>query len=400
METLLASTEKWGPYLAAVNLMSKRVDDFGATATPKFPSRPGKECCHSYAAIGECRFGTTCKYDHPLVRGVDSQPTNPRDSPVENQLHIIFRFLAIINNSSSFVMQFMVASMESCIDCVEMLPQSHPSSEYGSIHELMFDALPRLANKALFYKSHDTTSLSLILSRIEGIVKCWCFAEDEVCSTILLNERFNVKQDETCRILLNSVDACILTNATEEDALEETKTETNALICETLAQKLCDLWPDREVSLTPFGTANNNVGSAATDLEISLFLIGMKSPNESSTVRAIEYSKLKRSRPNRHELKKYPSNQSQTPMSQIHNMNPMSVGEILMRIGDVGKRCGFTVVASMPNARVPVTKIIHISSTTRVDISVGNRLGLLNADLLRTYEAMDARVPPLLAAGN
>lgn len=46
-----------------------------------YPQRPGEQHCAYYLKTGKCKFGATCRYDHPVLRPND-HGESPRDHPL------------------------------------------------------------------------------------------------------------------------------------------------------------------------------------------------------------------------------------------------------------------------------------------------------------------------------
>lgn len=65
-----------------------------------FPERPGEPECQYYIKTGDCKFGLSCRYDHPRDRVVPR--TNCLLSPIGLPLRpvrkVIYQFIIVITN--------------------------------------------------------------------------------------------------------------------------------------------------------------------------------------------------------------------------------------------------------------------------------------------------------------
>jgi hypothetical protein len=84
-----------------------------------FPERPGQPECHHYMKTGTCKFGATCKYNHP-------QYSTPRSNYMLSPLGLPIR---PVSSSNTSVCGFLVSTMLS----PRKLPQKHTIWIFGSV---------------------------------------------------------------------------------------------------------------------------------------------------------------------------------------------------------------------------------------------------------------------------
>ncbi|WIA17294.1 hypothetical protein OEZ85_014161 [Tetradesmus obliquus] len=71
-------------------------------------------------------------------------------------------------------------------------------------------------------------------------------------------------------------------------------------------------------------------------------------------------------------------------------------GEIISQLGEQLEQAGMLNVFAIPRARMPVVKFEHPETGYQVDITVNNRLAVVNTKLLRDYAAIDPRLRSLV----
>ncbi|NXN96342.1 STPAP polymerase, partial [Rhinopomastus cyanomelas] len=129
-------------------------------------------------------------------------------------------------------------------------------------------------------------------------------------------------------------------------------------------------------SVIPFGSSVNGFDTSGCDLDLLLDLEATRSFQASSQ----------------------PSGSFSDSLLPDVDLSSLPVADLLELVAAVLRRCvpGVCRVRAVPSARRPVVKFCHKESALAGDISIDNRLALLNTHFLRLCADADARVRPLV----
>ncbi|EDV26984.1 uncharacterized protein TRIADDRAFT_54458 [Trichoplax adhaerens] len=179
-----------------------------------------------------------------------------------------------------------------------------------------------------------------------------------------LLERLQIDDSDTLEQQLISV--------MQQRELTDNDNRLRRLVCDLLQQCFVEL--DESVKIVPFGSAVNGFGQASGDLDIAMIMdenaITDKGFCETSTDINIEDEKVTIRRP----------------------WSTFSV------VAKFIKECipGCLDVIALSNAREPVIKFKYNECSLCCDLTINNRLGIANSQLLQEYSKLDPRVKPLV----
>lgn len=154
-------------------------------------------------------------------------------------------------------------------------------------------------------------------------------------------------------------------------------------ICKVLEQALTPFFPG--VTVNQFGSSVNGFGLKGCDMDVYISLDSIGMSVRSGTVE-LPYTR------DIHSLKKHVG-----PLTQadVDGMTNGDKGKLISRILiEHAPSCSNTQV--IPSNRCPIIRFKHESSGIKCDLSIDNKLALLNTRLLQAFSQYDPRIKPLV----
>ena len=201
----------------------------------------------------------------------------------------------------------------------EMLQSSH--SENHAISALMFHSLPHLRRVIAESRKMNREFQVKILRNIDDILHEWRTQEHRL---------FDIASSSSAITLLKEFGCRVAQLCSEEDLELEQQDAKKHEICDSLSQRIKNIWPDWESDLQRFGSSANKLGFLGCDLDLVLTL--------KPALRILAHDSL------------------------ASTDSTLTTDEIFEALATDCLSDGFSLVEKVSSARVPVLKLRHIAN--------------------------------------
>jgi hypothetical protein len=387
----------------------------GQQNKPKFPVRKGRDKCMNYLKFGTCKFGAQCQFDHPLKLKTGNALMLEEVEKIEREQGFIGP--AAVLTQTLFLTNTITDYIDEMFDAFDTNLKSGAVCEDAfwvleAVHELMDHMLPRLMNNAhpessvawkrYGYEIHYLVvnlaqladGVALLMRRLNaadalsGLHKedlqgpitelQACFdkvslvrmgREDDLWATSLqipFHSAVGVAALERA-MLLYSYEQSATMHAAAAD-----REKVRLVVEQRLREHLFGDKDEGDLRCDAFGSCANTLGTLKSDLDLIVSFEGCPeiADLESAVILELFLEALG--------LKEEDGDETDDDES-------------------APKEGFFVLTEFVPNARVPVLKLLH--TETRLDIDIilyrNNGMALLNTQLIRDYCGLDPRVRAL-----